>query len=73
MLSLIETKNENIASGLNNGDIGIWNIETQLCIATLKEHFNRITSFIQIKNRNLVSASWDNTIKIWDLKTRQTR
>lgn len=70
--SLIEMNNGNIASGLGNGDIEIWNINEQLCVATLKEHSNGISSLIQLKNGNIVSSSWDKTIKIWDIKTKQS-
>jgi WD40 repeat protein len=55
--------NGNIASGLVGGDIEIWDIETQLCIATLKGHFDSVSSLIQLKNGNLVSASHDDTLK----------
>jgi WD40 repeat protein len=61
--SLIELNNGNIASGLFNGDIAIWNIKTQLCIATLKGHSESVSSLIQLKNGNLVSASHDDTLK----------
>ena len=53
----------NIASGLGDGDIEIWNIKTQLSIATLKGHSKRVESLIQLKNGNLVSASHDDTLK----------
>jgi WD40 repeat protein len=71
VLFLKEMNNRSIACGLESREIKIWNINAQMCIATLEEHSSCVPSLIQLKNGNIVSSSWNKTIKIWDLKTNQ--
>lgn len=59
-----------IASGSDDGQIKLWNIESKTCIRTLRGH-NQDVRLILFSNDNslLFSGSLDKTIKIWDVQT----
>jgi WD40 repeat protein len=73
-LKLLSNRNT-LASGLDNGNINIHNINTGRLITTLKGHTSWVMDFELIGNRNLLASSaynWpnlDSTVRIWDLTT----
>ena len=62
-----------LASGLNNGKIELWMVETGTKIATLEGHgYSRITSVVFSPDGALLaSGSWDQIIKLWDVTKRE--
>jgi WD40 repeat protein len=66
-LCLVELKNGNLASGSLDKTIKIWNIETKICINTLKGRKRGITILERnIRGVELFSASFEGIIKIWN-------
>ena len=59
-----------IATGIQNGNVLLWNIERKTCILTMHGHSNfvRCVAF-DAKGRRLTSASDDKTARVWDIKT----
>ncbi|XP_073079551.1 WD repeat and SOCS box-containing protein 2 isoform X4 [Manis javanica] len=59
-----------LATGLNDGQIKIWEVQTGLLLLTLSGHQDvvRDLSFTPSGSLILVSASRDKTLRIWDLK-----
>ena len=61
-----------LASGLEDGTIKLWNIETKESITTLEGHTDRVHSVsFSADGTLLVSGSDDNRIKLWDIKTKE--
>jgi periodic tryptophan protein 2 len=56
------------ASGVNNFDIFLWNVQTSQLIDVLKSHTAPITEMCFSPSEPvLVSASWDSTVKVWNV------
>jgi WD40 repeat protein len=63
--TLISLPSDRIASGSDDTTIKVWDLNQGICLKTLTEHKNRITSLIFINRDNsLVSGSHDKSIKI---------
>ena len=61
-----------IASGSSDSTIKIWDLKNLICIYTIEEHGNTISSLKLLSNNLMISSSWDQTIKIWNLKTKKS-
>ena len=48
--------------------IQIWNLDSNVCVATLQMHTANITCLENIDENRFASGSKDNTIRIWDAK-----
>ena len=69
---VIALSNLQFASCSFDFTIKVWSIEkyTQIPIATLRGHKNKISSLLYIKKLNfLISGAWDKTIRLWSLVT----
>ncbi len=64
-----------LISGLGNGVIQIWDLNTKEELITLmNNHVGAICSFaVTPDGKQLISGSTDNTIKIWDLEAVKTK
>jgi len=58
-----------LASGSTDGQIKIWDSNTQKCIQTLEGHPDYVCSVAWNSQGLLASGSYDHQIKIWDTKT----
>ncbi len=59
-----------LATGLESGELRIWDTETWRQIDFLAEHQQRVEDLAWSRdNKMLASASGDNTVKIWLIKT----
>ncbi len=59
-----------IASGLDNGNIYIWDVNKEKVIKTLEGHLDCVNSIAYSPDgRKIISGSSDKTIKIWDANT----
>jgi WD40 repeat protein len=67
-LKLLNT-NIQLAAGLGNGDINIYNINDGNLVSSLKGHTNWVKDLVQISADLLASASDDRTVRIWNLTT----
>lgn len=58
-----------LASGLGNGNINIYNVNTESLVATLNgDQQRKINDLVQISNSDLLASSnADNSVKIWNL------
>ena len=56
-----------IASGLQNGTIKIWNVENGKVLHTLNSHTRDVYSICLVDFSRIASASSDHTIKIWNV------
>jgi WD40 repeat protein len=61
--TLIELKDDALASGSWDGIIKLWKRDGA-CLATFKGHTSGV-SLIELKDGTLATASDDNTIKLW--------
>lgn len=64
--------NKNIlASGSQDNNVRIWNIEEKTCLKVLSGHNNWVTLVTPFMRANnlLISCAYDHTILIWDLNT----
>lgn len=66
ILSLIQLKSENIASGSKDCTVRFWNKDGN-SVKLLKGHTDTVSSIVQLKNGRVASSSFDKTIKIWYL------
>ena len=74
-LKLLSNRN-NLACGLDNGNINIYNINTGGLITILLGHTSWIMDFVLISSRNLLASSSynsDTTVRIWDLTTNTNK
>jgi WD40 repeat protein len=62
-----------LASGLDTGQISIYDIKTGSSISILKGHVSRVNDIIQISDDLLASSSNDNNVRIWNLTTYTTK
>jgi WD40 repeat protein len=60
-----------IVTGLNNGDIKIWDTSTMFEIKTLVGHSDGVECIAVLPDGRLISASADKRIKIWNLQTEK--
>lgn len=61
-----------IIATASQGDIPtirVWNLNTEVCVATFKGHKSTISKIITF-NGKIVSCSFDGSIKIWDYKQK---
>lgn len=58
--------NNLLASGHENGNITIWNIQNDLIERNLSGHISRVQCLRVLTNSGLASGSYDRTIKIWN-------
>ena len=56
-------------SGSFDKSIKIWDINTGICLKTLRGHEDYITCLEKISSTKIVSGSIGNLIKVWDLPT----
>ena len=64
--SLKRLKNGNLACGLANGNISIYNITGKSFVFAFKAHSLAINALELLDNGDLASGSSDNSIKIWN-------
>jgi WD40 repeat protein len=61
--------NGQMATGLSNGKIKIWNTHTMSKIQTLTGHSEYVQYIAVLPDGRLISGSADGTLKIWNLQT----
>jgi WD40 repeat protein len=61
--------NGQMATGLNNGKIKIWDTHTMSEVQTLTGHSKYVECIAVLPDGRLISGSVDRTIKIWNLQT----
>jgi WD40 repeat protein len=67
VVDLLELRKNYLASTSLHMKIQIWNLESGMCVKTLKGHSGQISSLVLFKNANLMSGSLDKTVKMWNL------
>jgi len=67
-LKVLNTK-IHLAAGLENGDIGIYNIYDGNLVSSLKGHTSYVDDLVQMSDFLLASSSSDFTVRIWNLTT----
>ena len=62
-----------LASGLDNGQVELWDVETGTRIGTLRHgDWDRVTSVVFSRDgTTLASGSGDQVIKLWDVETKR--
>ena len=61
-----------LASGLDNGRVELWEVETGTKVATFGHRYSRVTSVMFSPDGTLLaSGSWDQIIKLWDVTKRE--
>ena len=65
--------NNILASGSSEGEIKVWNLESNQVELTLDAHFHRVTAIepLTIYGTLFASGSWDHKIKVWNILTQQ--
>ncbi len=64
--------NQRIVSAGDNREISVWDIEQEVCKASLSLHQGRVWSIaIDRQNGRIASASDDHTVRLWDMTTGQ--
>ncbi len=59
-----------LASGGEDNNIKLWDVETGIEQRSLVGHSSRVMSVVFSPDSSmLASGSWDNTVKLWDVKT----
>jgi WD40 repeat protein len=67
-------KNGNLAAGLANSNIIIYNPSSGSSVTTLRGHTSQINDLILIGSENLlVSSSSDNSIRLWNMNTNAVK
>lgn len=71
--SVLQIDDDLIASCSDDASIKIWNLKTNSMVASLDEHFARVTCLIQIPfpDNRIASGSFDTSIRLWDLQTKK--
>ena len=67
-LTLLNTK-INLAAGLSNGNINIYNINDGNLVSSLKGHTLGVNDLVKMSDDLLASSSNDDTVRIWNLTT----
>ena len=62
---LCAISNRILASGSDNNNIKMWNIEERALISTLSGHTNTVTSLCYVREGVFVSGSLDESLIIW--------
>ncbi|MCY3778400.1 MAG: M12 family metallo-peptidase, partial [Candidatus Aminicenantes bacterium] len=69
--SVAFSRDGTFASGLHNGQVELWEVETGERVGTLRHaDWGRATVACSRDGTALASASWDQIIKVWDVETR---
>ena len=63
--SLLEMKENKVASGGRDEIIKIWDIQRELCLMTLTGHFNTIVGLYLTNHGFIISGGADGLIKVW--------
>ena len=63
--SLCAISNKILASGSEDNNIKIWNIEERVIISTLSGHTDRVSALCHLGGEQLVSGSADSSLIIW--------
>ena len=65
IISLCGISNKILASGSEDSNIKIWDIEERAIISTLSRHRNKVTALCNLEGGQLVSGSHDGSLIIW--------
>ena len=63
--SLLEMKENKVASGGRDEIIKIWDIQREICLMTLTGHFNTIVGLYLTNHGFIISGGADGLIKVW--------
>jgi WD40 repeat protein len=64
---LVDEKSNRLFSACDDNSIKIWDLESGLCLNTIKKHKEHIISLVLAPNNRLISGSMDRTIRVWEL------
>ncbi|MEN8908371.1 MAG: protein kinase, partial [Clostridiales bacterium] len=66
---IIKLYDDKLFSGLSNGQVKIWNLNTKKCLHSILAAQNPIKYLTIFKNILATTSANNNTIQIWDIKT----